>query len=127
MDLEKKKRGTPRRPASQAKAKARQAAKARQGAKLAEIRDALLLLGYNSAAKQAIALNVNRKTAWNVLNRDRGAGPSAAVLKRILSSPYLPPFVRRKVEEYVGEKITGLYGHSKGRTDSFREEFRDRD
>ena len=94
---------------------------------LAEIRDALLMLGYDSAAKQGIALGVNRKTAWNVLNRDRGAGPSAAVIKRILSSPYLPPYVRRKVQRYVDEKIAGLYGHSNRRTRSFRDQFRNRD
>ena len=93
---------------------------------LAEIRDALSMLGYNSAAKQGIALGVNRKTAWNVLNRDRGAGPSVAVIKRILSSPRLPPFVRRKVQRYVEEKIAGLYGHSNHRTRSFRDQFRNR-
>ena len=94
---------------------------------LAEIRDALSMLGYDSAAKQGIALGVNRKTAWNVLNRDRGAGPSVAVIKRILSSPRLPPFVRRKVQRYVEEKIAGLYGHSNHRTRSFRDQFRNRD
>ena len=101
-------------------------AKARQAARLAEIRDALLMLGYDSATKQGIALGVNRKTAWNLLNRDRGAGPSAAVIKRILSSPNLPPFVRRKVQRYVDEKIAGLYGHSNCRTRAFRDQFRNR-
>jgi len=33
------------------------------------------------------------------LNRDKRAGPSAKVIKRILSSPNVPPAVRRKVEE----------------------------
>ena len=55
---------------------------------------------------------MNRSTAWFVLNRDNGAGPSATIIKRILSSPYLPPLVRRKMNEYVDEKIAGLYGHS---------------
>jgi len=35
------------------------------------------------------------------LNRDKRAGPSAKVIKRILSSPNVPPAVRRKVEEYI--------------------------
>jgi len=42
-------------------------------------------------------------------------GPSAKVIKRILSSPNVPPAVRRKVEEYIEARIGGLYrrrGHS---------------
>jgi hypothetical protein len=58
-----------------------------------------------------------------VLNRDKRAGPSAKVLKRILSSPILPPAARRKIEEYIEEKISGLYGHGKGRTQWFRDQF----
>jgi len=45
------------------------------------------------------------------LNPDKRAGPSAKVIKRILSSPNVPPAVRRKVEEYIANRIGGLYGH----------------
>src|SRR5690349_12269226 len=90
-------------------------AKAKQVSKITDIRDALVATGFDSTTKQAIALNVKRSTAWAVLNRDNKAGPSATVIKRILSSPHLPAKVRRKIEEYIEEKIAGLYGHSTGR------------
>jgi hypothetical protein len=79
--------------------------------KLAEIREALVAVGCNTVAKQANTLGVGRATAWTFLNRDRRAGPSAKIIKRILSSPNLPPTVRRRVEEYIEEKIEGVYGH----------------
>jgi len=112
-----KKWGTPRRHSLWAKAKAKQISK------VAEIRGALVAAGFDSAAKQAIALGVNRSTAWSVLNRDDRAGPSATIIKRALSSPHLPAEVRRKIEEYIEEKSAGLYGHSPARTRSFRAQF----
>ena len=69
-------------------------------------------------------MGVGRSTAWALLNLDKRAGPSAKVIKRILSSPNLPPVARRKVEQYVEEKIGGLYGHSERRTRAFRDTFR---
>jgi hypothetical protein len=98
-------------------------AKARQAAKLAEIREALVAAGYDSAAKQAAVLGVCRATAWVVLNRDKRVGPSAGVIKRILSSPHGPPAVRRKVEEYIEDRIGGLYGHCESATRAFRNQF----
>ena len=106
--------------------KSRLRAKRRQVSKLAEIREALVADGFDSAGKQAIALGVSRPTAWALLNRDKRAGPSAMVIKRILSSPSLPPAARRKVEEYVAEKIAGLYGHSEGRVRWFGDQFASR-
>jgi hypothetical protein len=99
-------------------------AKARQASKLAEIREALIAAGCDTTAKQAAVLGVSRATAWVVLNRDKRAGPSAIVIKRILSSPNLPPVARRKIEEYVEEKISGVYGHSEVRTQTFRDKLR---
>ena len=90
-------------------------AKARQASKLAEIRKALITAGCDTTAKQAAALGVPRPTAWAVLNRDKRIGPSANVIKRILASPNLPPAARQKVEEYVVERLAGLYGHSQDR------------
>ena len=96
-------------------------AKARQASKLTEIRKALVRAGYDTTAKQAAVLGVCRSTAWVLLNRDKRVGPSAIVIKRILSSPKLPPRARRKVEEYVAEKICGRCGHSEERTRAFRD------
>jgi len=98
-------------------------AKARQAAKLAEIRKALVAAGYDTTRKQAAVLGVYRTTAWVVLNRDKRNGPSASVIKRILSSPKIPPAVRRKVEEYIQERISGLYGHCVSATRAFSNQF----
>jgi hypothetical protein len=99
-------------------------AKARQASKLAEIRAALVAAGFDTTAKQSAVLGVGRSTTWAVLNSDKRAGPSANVIKRILSSPSLPAVARRKVEQYVREKGRGLYGHSDPRTQAFRDQFR---
>jgi hypothetical protein len=98
-------------------------AKAKQASKLAEIRQALIAAGCDTTAKQAAVLGVGRSTAWALLNLDKRAGPTAIVIKRILSSTNLPPVARRKFEEYVEEKVGGLYGHSEARTRAFRDEF----
>ena len=98
-------------------------AKEKQALKLAEIREALVTAGYNTTAKQAAVLGVGRSTAWVLLNRDKRAGPSAKVIKRILSSPQVPKRVRRKVEQYVEDKVRGQYGHSKQRTHWFGAQF----
>ena len=102
---------------------ARAEAKERQALKLAEIREALVAAGYDTTAKQAAVLGVCRATAWVVLNRDKRVGPSASVIKRILSSPNIPPAVRRKVEEYIQERISGLYGHGVSATRTFSNQF----
>ena len=97
--------------------------KERQALKLAEIREALVAAGYNTTAKQAAVLGVGRSTARWLLNHDKRAGPSAKVIKRILSSPQIPKRVRRKVEQYVEEKVRGVHGHSEQRTQWFSEQF----
>jgi len=99
-------------------------AKARQVSKLAEIREALIAAGCDTTAKQAAALGVCRSTAWALLNRDNRVGPSAKIIKRILCAPKLPPAVRRKVEEYVEERINGLFGHTDVRVRWFRDQIR---
>jgi hypothetical protein len=99
-------------------------AKAKQASKLGEIRGALLAAGYDSTAKQAAALGVCRSTAWGLFNCDKRAGPSAVIIKRILSSPNLPAAAQRKVEEYIVEKIKGRYGHRENQKRWFRDQFR---
>ena len=101
----------------------REKAKARQASKLAEIREALVSAGCDTTTKQAVALGVGRSTTWALLNLDKRAGPSANIIKRILSSPNLPAVARRKVEEYVKEKIGGRYGHSNRRAQTFGDVF----
>ena len=103
----------------------RRKAKARQASKLVQIREALVSAGCDTTAKQAVALGVGRSTTWAMLNLDKRAGPSANVIKRILSSPNLPAVARRKVEEYVKEKSHGLYGHSERRSQAFGDQFDD--
>src|SRR5213082_1088684 len=85
--------------------KSQHRAKRRQASKLTEIREALVAEGFDSAGKQASVLGIARPTAWVLLNRDKRTGPSSVIIKRILSSPNLPLAARRKVEEYVEEKI----------------------
>ena len=98
--------------------------KARQAAKLAEIRAALIAAGFDTTAKQATVLGLGRSTAWAFLNRDEKTGGTAKVIKRILASPDLPTAVRRKVEEYVSEKSSGLYGHTERQVKTFRHKLR---
>jgi hypothetical protein len=99
-------------------------AKKKQISKLTDIRKALIAARHRTTGQQALALRVTRSTAWALLNRDKGAGPSSVVLKRILSSPNLPLAVRRKVEEYIHEKSAGRYGHDERRVQWFRDQFR---
>ncbi len=99
-------------------------AKAKQASKLAEIREALIEAGCDTVAKQAAALGVCRSTAWALLNRDNRVGPSAKIIKRILCSPTLPPAARRIIEEYVEERIRGLYGHGDARSRWFIDQIR---
>jgi len=104
-------------------AKARLEAKARQAAKIAEVHTALIVTGYRTIAEQAFALGVNRSTAWALLNHTEKAGPSAGILKRMLSSQNLPQEVRLKVEEYIKEKSAGRYAHHARRVRWFRDQF----
>jgi len=99
-------------------------AKTRQASKLAQIRAALIAGGFDTTAKQAAVLGLGRSTAWAFLNRDERTGATAKVIKHILSSPNLPVAVRRKVEQYVNEKSSGLYGHSGPQAEAFRHKLR---
>jgi hypothetical protein len=79
--------------------------------------------GFDTVAKQAMVLGVTRSTTWVLFNRDKRVGPSAKIIKCILSSPNLPAAARRRVEEYIKEKIDGVYGHSEVRRRWFRDQF----
>ena len=88
-------------------------AKAKQASKLAEIREALVAAGYDTAAKQAAALGVSRPTAWVVLNRDTRAGPSANghQTHSFIAEPSAGSATKSR--KYVKEKVAGLYGHTR--------------
>jgi hypothetical protein len=98
------------------------AAHARQTHKIKAFKAALIAAGYDTASAQAEVLGLSRSTAWAALNAEHErAGFSSSTVNRILLSPKLPPAVRRIVEEYVKEKLKGLYGHKrKGRLHLFR-------
>src|SRR5262245_39169975 len=87
--------------------------KARQLAKLRELKEALGTAGICTLDEQAKALGLNRITTWTVLRANhKNSSLSVATINRILAAPQLPPFVRAKILEYVGEKAAGTYGHS---------------
>ena len=98
-------------------------AKARLALKLSELRVALIDGGFDTTAKQAAVLGVGRSTAWALLNLDKRAGPSASVIKRALSSPSLPPVARRKIEEYVREKVAAYTDTANGGRRRFANDF----
>ena len=103
----------------------RKKAKTKQAAKITEIRKALVAAGCDTISKQAAALGLGRSTTYAVLNLDNRAGPSANIVNRILASPNLPSRARTKIQEYVAEKSSGLYGHSERRARAFRDDVLD--
>ena len=84
-------------------------AKEKQALKLAEIRETLVAAGYDTTAKQAAILGIGRSTAWVLLNRDKRAGPSAKVIKRILSSPQVPKAVRHEKSNSMSGRRSAAY------------------
>jgi hypothetical protein len=97
------------------------AAQARQTRKIKAFKAALIGAGYDTVSAQAELLGLSRSTAWAALNAEhKRAGFSSSTVKRMLLSSKLPPAVRRIVEEYVKEKLKGLYGQNKRRLRVFR-------
>lgn len=95
-------------------------AKALQCRKLREIGDGLASAGFVTLEQQAHALGLCRSTAWTILaGQHKASGLSAAIINRVLSSPQLPPTVRATLLEYIDERVTGRYGHSKARIRAF--------
>ena len=85
--------------------------KARQTAKIKEIRAQLCAEGYIYLDEQALALDLGRSTAWTVLAaKHKSSGLSAAIVLRMLRSPFLPTNVRQVILEYLREKGAGRYG-----------------
>ena len=91
------------------------AAQARQTHKIKAFKAALIAAGYDTVSAQAEVLGLSRSTTWAAINAEHErAGFSSSTVKRMLLSSKLPPAVRRIVEEYVKEKLKGLYGHRRG-------------
>jgi hypothetical protein len=88
--------------------------KARQAAKIRELGHALVDAGFLMLDEQSKALGLARSTTWTVLRAShKGSGLSAAIIKRMLLSPQLPPLARRKILEYTTDKLAGVYGGSR--------------
>src|SRR3954465_11393869 len=92
------------------------AMKARQSAKIAELRKILEQAGYHSLSEQAVVLGLSRSTTWALLKANhKASGVSGSIIKRMLRSAGLPQAVRQWIDEYVGEKLAGKYGHRRNR------------
>jgi hypothetical protein len=88
--------------------------KQRQAAKIRELGHALVDAGFLTLDEQSKALGLARSTSWTILRaRHKSSGLSAAIIKRMLLSPQLPPLARRKVLEYTTDKLAGVYGGSR--------------
>jgi hypothetical protein len=95
--------------------------KARQGAKLRELRQALIDDGYVGLCSQAAALGIRRSTAWVVLNgRYKTSGLSASIVEQMMASPKLPPRARRVLQDYIAAKSAGLYGYDRKSVRAFQ-------
>jgi len=93
----------------------------RQNAKIEELRRVLLEQGLDTVAKQAVALGLSRSSAWALLqaqHKCRGLTPN--VVRRIISTPQLPPKARMVIESYVREKLLGDYGHGRNSIRKFQ-------
>ena len=92
-----------------------------QCAKIAELRRILEQAGYRSVSEQAVVLGLSRSTTWALLKANhKASGVSGSIIKRMLRSVALPLAVRQWIDEYVGEKLAGKYGHRRNRLRIFK-------
>jgi hypothetical protein len=95
--------------------------KLQQCAKIAELRQALLIAGFRSLDSQAVALGLGRSTAWSVLRAGhKSTGLTGSVIRRMSGSSELPEGARRVLEQYVAQKLAGAYGHDEKQLRRFR-------
>ena len=95
--------------------------KLQQCAKIAELRQALLIAGFRSVASQALALGLGRSTAWSVLRAGhKSTGLTGSVIRRMSGSSELPEGARRVLEQYVAQKLAGAFGHDEKQLRRFR-------
>ena len=86
--------------------------KARQRVKIGELRQALLDAGFVYLDQQAGALGLTRSTTWSVLKgAHKATGLTASVIRRMLSSPTLPPDARPLLIILVVVLVLGALGY----------------
>ena len=94
--------------------------KARQVAKITELGRALIDAGFLTLDEQSKALGLARSTTWTILRAShKGSGLSAAIIKRMLLWPQLPPLARSIIIEYTRDKLAGVYGGSRAQRRRF--------
>src|SRR5215475_2006010 len=94
--------------------------KARQAAKIREVGHALVDAGFLTLDEQSKALGLARSTTWTILRAShKGSGLSAAIIKRMLLWPQLPPLARSIIIEYTRDKLAGAYGGSRAQRRRF--------
>jgi hypothetical protein len=95
--------------------------KSKQADKITAIRESLIFSGHDTFRKQVLVLGLSRSTAWHLLNGHyKGSGLSAGIVKRILASSTLPGPTREVIQQYIQQKLSGNYGHSRARLMAFR-------
>jgi hypothetical protein len=88
--------------------------KSRQASKIRELGQTLVEAGFLTLDEQAKVLGLARSTTWTILRAShKGSGLSAAIIRRMLLSPQLPPLARAKILEYTEDKLAGAYGGSR--------------
>jgi hypothetical protein len=94
--------------------------KARQASKIRELGHALVDAGFLTLDEQSKALGLARSTTWTILRAShKGSGLSAAIIKRMLLWPQLPPLARSIIIEYTRDKLAGVYGGSRAQRRRF--------
>ena len=95
--------------------------KLRQAAKIRELENVLLTLGYKSAGQRAALLGLKRSTVWAIFNAEHTRGGlSSNTVKQLLAANGAPKELRRVIEEYVRAKLAGAYGHNHSALKRFR-------
>ena len=94
--------------------------KSRQAAKIRELGQSLIDAGFVALDQQCEALGLARSTTWTILRANhKGSGLSAAIIKRMLLWPQLPPLARSIIVEYTRDKLAGAYGGSRAQRHRF--------
>jgi hypothetical protein len=97
--------------------------KARQAANINALKEAVLALGYTPGSKFAAqALGIKgRSTLWAIFNsKHRRGGLSSKTVKRLLAAEGVSKGIRKIVQQYVRERLAGVYGHTRREIEVYR-------
>jgi hypothetical protein len=87
---------------------------------MGEVEAALRRAGLIALDEQAKALGISRTTTWKLFRSDyNNCDPSPVIINRILCAPRLPLAARIKILEYIQERVSGMYGHTKSQSRRF--------